>query len=268
MCYPLRLLKNSSVCHLRWLACLKGPCFFFRIPVGLHCPPTVCPNSSPKPFSQSREIARLWTSDLDKSQVRGQVRQLCQGYKEKPLSAILCCVFAQLEWAHACILLIKRILPCQDFSVSCMSVFGTRGLLIPTLFPLHSQQWRYKNLSRNGCTSCFTEHSSSPTCSLPLQYPVFIHLYLPNGNSALKGNFCLFLTQNRCWRSLFSFKRHYGCSRTSVCFPLTANLFVDSLFSHYPPKFYVISKPQSFFYFSHFFKHSLPLLYHHSSIIF
>jgi hypothetical protein len=30
--YPLRLLKNSSGCHLRWLACLKGPCFF-RIPI-------------------------------------------------------------------------------------------------------------------------------------------------------------------------------------------------------------------------------------------
>jgi hypothetical protein len=33
ICYPLRLLKNSSGCHLRWLACLKGPCFFFRISV-------------------------------------------------------------------------------------------------------------------------------------------------------------------------------------------------------------------------------------------
>jgi hypothetical protein len=52
ICYPLRLLKNSSGFHLRWLACLKSLCFFFQIPVGLHCPPN-CSVLSPKPFSQS-----------------------------------------------------------------------------------------------------------------------------------------------------------------------------------------------------------------------
>jgi hypothetical protein len=91
---------------------------------------TACPNPSPKPFSQS---GRLWTFDLDKSQVRGKydcVRDIRRSHCQ-PLCA---CVFAQLEWAHARTLLIKRKLPCQDF-VSYVSVFGTGVSLIPTLGP-------------------------------------------------------------------------------------------------------------------------------------
>jgi hypothetical protein len=37
------------------------------LPVQFHCPPTVYPNPSPKPFNQSKEIVNF---DLDKSQVR------------------------------------------------------------------------------------------------------------------------------------------------------------------------------------------------------
>jgi hypothetical protein len=82
ICYPLRWLSGR---HLRWLACLKGPCFFFRIPVWLHCLPTACPNPSPKPFSQSGNTVNLWPGQIPGE---GQVR-LHQGYKEEPLSAIL-----------------------------------------------------------------------------------------------------------------------------------------------------------------------------------
>jgi hypothetical protein len=39
----LDYLKNLSDRHLRWLACLKGPCFFFWIPVQLHCLPNCMP---------------------------------------------------------------------------------------------------------------------------------------------------------------------------------------------------------------------------------
>jgi hypothetical protein len=69
ICYPIRLLKNSSGCHLKWLACLKGPCFFFWIPVRsiaakLHA------QIHPPRLLASWE--RLWTFGLDKSQVTGR----------------------------------------------------------------------------------------------------------------------------------------------------------------------------------------------------
>jgi hypothetical protein len=78
ICYSLRLLNNSSGHHLRWLACLKGLCFFFWIPV--------CPKLSPKSLRQSREIVNLWPGQIPGE---GQV-WLSQGYKEEPLSAISC----------------------------------------------------------------------------------------------------------------------------------------------------------------------------------
>jgi hypothetical protein len=56
ICYPLRLLKNSSGRHLKWLACLKGPCFLYN---SIACQ-TAGPNPSPKPFSQSGKTVNLW----------------------------------------------------------------------------------------------------------------------------------------------------------------------------------------------------------------
>jgi hypothetical protein len=116
ICYPLTLLKNASGRHLRWLACLKGPCFFFRIPLWLHCLPTACPNPSP---SLLANWGRLWTFDLD-IPGEGQV-QLCQGYKEEPLSAILC-LSACLTGVSTCLHpLDQEKLPCQDFlSLVCL----------------------------------------------------------------------------------------------------------------------------------------------------
>jgi hypothetical protein len=85
ICYPLRVLKNSSGHHVRWLECLKGPCFFW-IPVQLRCPPNCMPNPSRKPFSQSGTTVNLWPGQIPGEE---QVR-LSHGYKEEPPSAILC----------------------------------------------------------------------------------------------------------------------------------------------------------------------------------
>jgi hypothetical protein len=57
-------LKIPQVSILGDLHCLKDPCFFFQIlvqatfPMKIACQ-TVCPNPSPKPFSQSREIVNI-----------------------------------------------------------------------------------------------------------------------------------------------------------------------------------------------------------------
>jgi hypothetical protein len=66
ICYPVRLLKNSSDHHLRWLACLKGPCFLYNSIAHQ----TACPNPSPPSLLANRR--RVWTFDLEKSHVRGR----------------------------------------------------------------------------------------------------------------------------------------------------------------------------------------------------
>jgi hypothetical protein len=48
-------------------------------------------------------------------------------------------VSAQLEWVHACSLLIKRNCLLKIFSVSHISVFGTGGYLIPTKLRINLQ---------------------------------------------------------------------------------------------------------------------------------
>jgi hypothetical protein len=111
ICYSLKLLKNSSLRHLKWLACLKGPWFFFRIPVQLHCPPNCMPNPSPNPFSQLGKIVNLWPGQIPGEE---QVR-LRHRYKEDPRSAILCfrvCAAGVSTCLHP---LDQEKLPCQDF---------------------------------------------------------------------------------------------------------------------------------------------------------
>jgi hypothetical protein len=129
ICYSLRLLKNSSGRHLRWFACLKGSCCFFWIPVQLHCLEAVCPSPSPKPFSQLREIVNLCPGQVPGE---GQV-QLCRGCKEEPLSAILCLCVCSAGVSTCLHPLDQEKIALSRFSVSCVSVFSTRGLSIPTL---------------------------------------------------------------------------------------------------------------------------------------
>jgi hypothetical protein len=82
----------------------------------------------PPSLLASRE--RLWTLDLNKSQVRGRYkcvrdirRSHCQPF----------CAFVLLSWnEHMPASSWSREIALSRFSVSCVSVFGTRGLLIPT----------------------------------------------------------------------------------------------------------------------------------------
>jgi hypothetical protein len=91
---------------------------------------TVCPNPSPKPFSQSGKTVNFWPGQI---LGEGQV-QLHQKYKEEPLSAILClCVC--LAGVSTCLHhLDQEKIALSRFSVSCVSVFGTGELSIPTVF--------------------------------------------------------------------------------------------------------------------------------------
>jgi hypothetical protein len=110
-----RLLKIPQVTILGDLHCLKGSCFFFWIFVQPHCPQNcpqiVCPNPSPKPFSQSRKIVNLWPGQIPGE---GQV-QLWQGYKEKPLLAILCSRVSSTGVSTCLHSFDQKELPCQDF---------------------------------------------------------------------------------------------------------------------------------------------------------
>jgi hypothetical protein len=123
----IRLLKNSSGHHLRWLACLKGPCFLYNSIDHQ----TACPNPSPKPFCQLEKTVNLWPGQIPGE---GQV-QLHQGYKKKTLPAILCSRVCSAGVSTGLHPFDQKKLPCQDFSLSLMSVFGTRGSLIPALAP-------------------------------------------------------------------------------------------------------------------------------------
>jgi hypothetical protein len=75
---------------------------------------------------------RLWTFDLDKSQVRGRyncIREIRRSHCQ-PFCVYM---FAQLEWAHLHPLDQEKI-ALSRYSVSCVSVFGTGGLSIPTIW--------------------------------------------------------------------------------------------------------------------------------------
>jgi hypothetical protein len=76
-----------------------------------------------------REIVNLWPGKIPSE---GQVG-LRQGYKEEPLSAILCfrvCLAGVSTRLHP---LDQEKIALSRFSVSCVSVFGTGGLSIPTI---------------------------------------------------------------------------------------------------------------------------------------
>jgi hypothetical protein len=119
-------LKIPEVAIFRWLACLKSPCFF-RILVLVHCPPTVCLNPSPSLLANR---GRLWTFDLNQSQVRGRYncirdirRSLCRPF----------CACVLLSWSeHMLSPSWSREIALSRFSVCCVSIYSTRGLLIPT----------------------------------------------------------------------------------------------------------------------------------------
>jgi hypothetical protein len=134
MCHPLRLLKILQVTMLSDLHCLKGSCFFLQILVQPHCPrklpAKLCALTHPLSLLANQE--KLWTFDLDKSQVRSSYnfvrdirRSHCQPF----------CAYKsiQLKWICACTLLSKRNCLVKSFSVSRVSVFGIRESLIPTI---------------------------------------------------------------------------------------------------------------------------------------
>jgi hypothetical protein len=68
ICHPLWLLKIPQVTILDDLHCLKGSCFFWIL-VQSHCPGKV--PAKLRALSPLANRERMWTFDLDKSQVRG-----------------------------------------------------------------------------------------------------------------------------------------------------------------------------------------------------
>jgi hypothetical protein len=109
----------------------NGLCFFFQIPVQLHCPPTACLTHLPSLLANQE---RLWTFDLDKSHVRGRYncvrdvrRSHCQPF----------CACVLLSWSeHMLAPSWSREIALSRFSVSSVSIFSTRGLSIPTIWGL------------------------------------------------------------------------------------------------------------------------------------
>jgi hypothetical protein len=86
-----------------------------------------CLNPSPSLLA-NRE--RLWTFDMDKSHIRGRYN-FVRVIKRSHCQPFCAHVSAQLKWIHTCTLLIKRNCLVKIFSVSCVSIFGTKGSLIP-----------------------------------------------------------------------------------------------------------------------------------------
>jgi hypothetical protein len=60
--------------------------------------------------------------------------RLCQGYKEEPLSAILCLRVCSVGVSTCLHPLDQEKITLSRFSMSCVSVFGTGGLLLPTIW--------------------------------------------------------------------------------------------------------------------------------------
>jgi hypothetical protein len=114
----LKFLRSPS----QVLALFKG--FLFLLPDSCTAPlptkiahQTVCPNPSPKPFSQSRKTVQLWPGQTPGE---GQV-QLHKGYKERPLSAILCLCVCSAGVSTCLHPFDQKKSPCQDFlCLSCV----------------------------------------------------------------------------------------------------------------------------------------------------
>jgi hypothetical protein len=79
---------------------------------------------SPKPFSLSRKTVNLWPGQI---LGKGQV-QLCLGYRRSHCQPFCGHMSTQLEWIHACILLIKINCLVKIFCVSHLSVFNSNNL--------------------------------------------------------------------------------------------------------------------------------------------
>jgi hypothetical protein len=85
------------------------------------------------PLSLLSNQESLWTFDLDKSQVRGRydcIRDIRRSHCH-PFCAWLACLLSRSE--HMLALSWSREIALSRFSVSCVSVFRTGGLSIPTI---------------------------------------------------------------------------------------------------------------------------------------
>jgi hypothetical protein len=70
------------------------------------------------PPSLLDNMERLFTFDLDKSQMRGRYNWV-RDVRRSHCQPFCACVFAYLEWAHACTLLIKRNCLVKIFCLLC-----------------------------------------------------------------------------------------------------------------------------------------------------
>jgi hypothetical protein len=139
ICHPLSLLKIPQVAILGDLHCLKGSCFFWIL-VQPHCPRKLpaklraltCPSS----LLAIQE--RLWTFDLDKSQVRSRCNCV-RDIRRSHYQSFCAHMSHSVEWICACTLLIKRNCLVKIFSVSHVPVFNTGRSLILTLLISASQ---------------------------------------------------------------------------------------------------------------------------------
>jgi hypothetical protein len=121
ICHPLRLLKIPQVAILGDLHCSKGSCFSFQILVQPHysqkLPTKLRSLTHPPSLLANRE--RLRTSDLGKSQVGGRYNCI-RDVRRSHCRPSCAHVSAQLEWVHACTLLIKRNCLVNIFCLSCL----------------------------------------------------------------------------------------------------------------------------------------------------
>jgi hypothetical protein len=108
ICHPLRLLKIPQVTILGDLHFFKVSCFFWIL-VQSHCPWKLSTKlrALMHPLSFLANQKRLWTFDLDKSQVRGKYNCI-RDIRRSHCWPFCAWVSAQLEWVYACPLLIKR----------------------------------------------------------------------------------------------------------------------------------------------------------------
>jgi hypothetical protein len=119
ICHPLRLLKIPQINILGDLHSLKGSFFFVWVLIQPHCLwklPTKL-HALTHPLSVLANWERLWTSDLDKSQVRG--RYNCIRDVRRSHSWTFCVCSAGV---NMCLHTFgQKKLPCQDFlSLMCL----------------------------------------------------------------------------------------------------------------------------------------------------
>jgi hypothetical protein len=105
ICHPLRLLRIHHVPILGDLPCLKGYLFLLLDCCIAPMPAKLC--ALTHSLNLSANGKRLWTFDLDKSQVRGRYNCI-RDIRKSHCQPFCAHRSAQQEWAHACTLLIKK----------------------------------------------------------------------------------------------------------------------------------------------------------------